>query len=151
MVKTPKTRVHLCGHFAVVYPAQRGKVCRLRTVETMIEASVIPIREGDHELPCFLSNLKEEGSKEKKIYWCENFVLKSECVRQFSLKFKCTEREMEVVCQAYLIEGNAILFQNGGRDQSHLVAKESFTAFRAVGEETWATHAHIYMIKGARE
>lgn len=57
-------------------------------------------------------------------------------MRQFSLKFKCKEREMEVVCQAYLIEGNAILLQNGGRDQSHLVAKESFTAFRAVGEET---------------
>lgn len=68
MAKTQKTRVHLCGHFAVVYPAQRGKVCRLCTVETMIEASVIPIREGDHELPRFLSNLKEEGSKEKKIY-----------------------------------------------------------------------------------
>lgn len=66
----------------------------------------------------------------------ENFVLKSECMRQFSLKFKRHESEMEVVCRAYLIEGDAILFQNRGRDQSHLVAKESFTAFRAVREET---------------
>lgn len=56
--KKLRRRVHLRGHFAVVYPAQRGKVCRLRTVEAMIEASVIPIREGDHELPRFLSNLK---------------------------------------------------------------------------------------------
>lgn len=60
---------NLCSHFAVVYPAQRGKVRRLGTVKAMIEASVIPIRKCDHELPRFLSNLKKEGGKKgEKIY-----------------------------------------------------------------------------------
>lgn len=54
------TESYLCGHFAIVYPAQSGKVRGLGTVETMIEASVVAIRKGDHELSSFLSNLETE-------------------------------------------------------------------------------------------
>ena len=48
---------YLCGYFAIVYPTQRGEVGGLRTVEAMIEASMVAIREGDHELSSFLSDL----------------------------------------------------------------------------------------------
>lgn len=51
------TECYLFGHFAIVYPAYSGKVGGLRTVEAMIEASMVAIREGDHELSSFLSNL----------------------------------------------------------------------------------------------
>ena len=51
---------YLCGHFAIVYPAHSGKVGGLSTVEAMIEASMVAIREGDHELSSFLSNLRRK-------------------------------------------------------------------------------------------
>lgn len=50
---------YLCGHFAIVDPAQRGKVSGLSAVEAMVEARMVTIRERDHELPGFLCNLQE--------------------------------------------------------------------------------------------
>lgn len=55
-----ENRAYLCGHFAVIYPAQGGKVSGLCTVEAVIEACVVAIREGDHELSSFLSNLEKD-------------------------------------------------------------------------------------------
>jgi len=49
---------YLCGHLAVVYPAQTGKVGGLCAVEAVVEASVVAVGEGDHELPRLLSGLR---------------------------------------------------------------------------------------------
>lgn len=54
---------YLGGHLAIVYPAQGGKVCGLRTVEAMVEASMVAIRKGDHKLPFILSYLFSEREK----------------------------------------------------------------------------------------
>lgn len=51
---------HLGGHLAIVYPAQRGKVCGLGAVKAVVEAGVVAIGEGDHELPFILSYLETE-------------------------------------------------------------------------------------------
>ena len=48
---------YLSGHLAVVYPAETGKVGGLCTVEPVVEASVVAVGEGDHELPGLLSGL----------------------------------------------------------------------------------------------
>lgn len=63
------TECYLGGHFAIVYPAHSGKVGGLGTVEAMIEASMVAIREGDHELSSFLSNLTiydKEGERHRE-------------------------------------------------------------------------------------
>ena len=60
---TWKVKHYLWGHFSIIYPAQSGKVCRFCTVETMIEASMVAIREGNHELTSFLSNLRMEKNR----------------------------------------------------------------------------------------
>lgn len=59
-LKEDGSRVYLCSHFAIVYPAHSGKICGFGTVETMIETCMVTIRKGDHELSRFLSNLGME-------------------------------------------------------------------------------------------
>lgn len=68
-----KAEWYLCGNLAIVYPAHGGKVGWLSTVETMVEASMVAIREGDHKLASFLSNLavyvwggEREGERDLK-------------------------------------------------------------------------------------
>lgn len=64
---------YLCGYFSIVDPAHSGKVGGLCTVEAMIEASVVAIREGDHELSSFLSDLvstyDQKGERHRGTYW----------------------------------------------------------------------------------
>lgn len=54
------TKSYLRGHFAIVYPAHSGKICRFGTVKAMIETSMVTVRKGNHELSSFLSNLRTE-------------------------------------------------------------------------------------------
>lgn len=56
-VQPGQVSYYLCGHFAIVYPTNCGEVGGLCAVKPVIESSVVTIREGDHELASFLSNL----------------------------------------------------------------------------------------------
>lgn len=49
-----------------MYPAQSSEVGGLRTVEAMIEASMVAVREGDHELSGFLGNLTVHSGAEER-------------------------------------------------------------------------------------
>lgn len=54
---------HLRGHLAVIDPAQGCEVGGFGTVESVVESGVISVRERDHELALFLSDLREKKSK----------------------------------------------------------------------------------------
>lgn len=98
---------YLCGHLAVVYPAQSGKVGGLRTVEAMIESSMVTIREGDHELSGFLSNLSinhevswwemgQKNSVDRTVSWSKwNFNSLDPCFSKGGRagKAKCVQNE----------------------------------------------------------
>ena len=57
--------VYLGSLLAVVNPAAGGKVGGLSTVEPVVEAGVVTIGEGDHELPRHLSDLGEQREVKK--------------------------------------------------------------------------------------
>lgn len=48
---------------AILYPSFRGEVGGLRTVETMVETSMIGVGESDHELTGFLCDLQRSSKK----------------------------------------------------------------------------------------
>lgn len=48
-----------CGHLAVIDPAQRGEVGGLCAVEAVVEAGVVAIGEGDHEVSRLLCDLHQ--------------------------------------------------------------------------------------------
>jgi len=45
--------------FAIFNPPPGSKIGRLRTVEAMVKAGMVTIRESDHEFSSFLSDLNE--------------------------------------------------------------------------------------------
>lgn len=52
---------YLSGHLAVINPPQGGKIGRLSAVESMIEAGVVAVGKGDHELPGLLRDLRKKS------------------------------------------------------------------------------------------
>lgn len=59
---------YLGGHFAIVNPAQCGKVGGLSTVEAVVEPSMVAVWECDHELPCFLCDLNSTHKMKVNIF-----------------------------------------------------------------------------------
>lgn len=51
----------MSGLLPIVNPPLRGKVGRLSTVEPMVEATVVPVREGNDEVTCLLHHLRSDG------------------------------------------------------------------------------------------
>lgn len=49
--------MYLCGNFAIIDPADTGKVGGFGTVEAVVESSVVTIGKRDHELPSLLCYL----------------------------------------------------------------------------------------------
>lgn len=54
---------HLRGHLAVIDPAQGCEVGGFGAVESVVESGMISVRERDHELALFLSDLREKESQ----------------------------------------------------------------------------------------
>lgn len=52
---------YLSGHLAVINPPQGGKIGGFGTVESMIEAGVVTVGKGDHELSGLLCDLRRKG------------------------------------------------------------------------------------------
>lgn len=152
---------YLCGHFAIVYPAHSCKVCWFCTVESMIEASMVAIREGDHKFSSFLSNLIIENNEDRQVvetwpfiiikFWNKYafvftinhnkyyFILWQKrllvILLEFSKKFIDAQEKSLTEVEAYLIKGDAVLLQYKRGDQSHLVTEKSLTSLEAIGEE----------------
>lgn len=53
---------YLSGHLAIINPPQGGKIGRLSTIESVVEASMVTIRKCDHELPGLLRDLRKKES-----------------------------------------------------------------------------------------
>lgn len=60
---------YLRCHLSVVHPAQGGKVCGLCAVESVVEASMVPVGKGYHKLPFILGYLFM-GGKNRGIEKC---------------------------------------------------------------------------------
>lgn len=54
-------QTHQHSLFAIFNPPPGSKIGGLRTVEAMVKASMVTIRESDHEFSSFLSDLNESG------------------------------------------------------------------------------------------
>ena len=52
---------YLSGHLAIINPPQGGKIGRLGAVESVIEAGMVAIGKGDHELPGLLRDLRKKS------------------------------------------------------------------------------------------
>ena len=79
----------MCGLLSVVDPARNGKVSRLGTVEAVIVASMVAVRECDYEFACLLGGLeikrKEKKSSSIKPLKSQSILFKLE-IQKLSLK-----------------------------------------------------------------
>lgn len=104
---------------AVLDPSLSGEVGGLGTVEAVVEAGVIGVREGYHELTSLLCDL----TVNKKAFNHSGFgvqISKQGKIRSLVTAptrhqlCGCDYSERSDVLRSYLIEGNAVLLQDRG-------------------------------------